>query len=115
MNWFRDNWGNIFGVFLAIVVAGIIGFYSAIISLKGEIGQLKIEIARLKVELSKSVIPKLKDIDSHAAMIAVLEKTVIVLTNDAEHLKGETKTLSQQTNSFLMYQWKNGAQPVEKP
>ena len=115
MNWFRDNWEKIFSVFLAIVVAGIIGFYSVIISLKGEIGQLKIEIAQLKVELSKAVSPKLNDIDSHSVRIAVLEKNVIVLTKDAEHLKGETRTLSQQTNSFLMYQWKNGAQPVEKP
>ena len=115
MNWFRDNWEKILGVFLAVVVAGIIGFYSAIISLKGEIGQLKIEIAQLKVELSKAVSPKLDDINSHAARIAVLEKTVIVLTKDAEHLKGETKTLFQQTNSFLMYQWEHGAQPVERP
>ena len=115
MNWFRDNWEKIIGVFLAIVVAGIIGFYTAILSLKGEIGQLRIEVVQLKVELSKAISPKMNVIDTHAARIAILEKTVIVLTKDAEHLKGATKTLSQQTNSFLMYQWKNGAQPVGKP
>ena len=115
MSWFRDNLEKIFRLFLAVVVAGIIGFYSAVISLKNEISQLKVEIAQLKVELSKAINPKLNDIDSHSARISVLEKTVIVLTKDAEHLKGETNTLSQQTNSFLMYQWKNGAQPIKKP
>jgi hypothetical protein len=37
MSWFVDNWDKVLSVFLAIVVGGITGFFSAVIALKSEI------------------------------------------------------------------------------
>lgn len=107
MNWLTNNWDKILGFFFSIIVAGLIGFFSAIISLKGDISEIRTQITQIKVEIEKAINPKLSSIDSHADKISTLEKTVIVLSTNTELLRGRTEDLSRQTNSMLFLRWNN--------
>lgn len=102
----NNNWDKIVAI-LAIIISGIIGYYSAIYTVKDEIRELKIEYNNLRVEMDKVVTPKFLFIDGHSGKISQLETKIEILIVEKDQLKGQQEKLYQQqqkNNSYLLNQ-----------
>lgn len=105
MTWLVDNWDKWLSVFMAIVVSGITGFFSAVITLKSEISQLKRDLSILRTKVEESISPKLSDIISHNSRIGSLEIKMAEIATIAETLQSRTNELFQKTDSMLIFNW----------
>jgi hypothetical protein len=113
MSWsnVKWDWDKIIGIFLSIIVAGLLGFFNMIISLKGEIHELERQVIRLKAELDNTIAPKFKILESHEQKINALERTIIVIDTSTNLLRVRTEDNSKRTDTILLHQWQKGAVP----
>lgn len=54
MNWLKENWDKVIGIFLSLVLGGVIGFFSATSKLGDDISELKTQIALLRHSLEET-------------------------------------------------------------
>lgn len=71
-NWFKENWDKVLGFVLSIIVAGVVGFFSAIRATEGEISTLRLKIVALETDSKNLIKPKLNTIDNNEATIQSL-------------------------------------------
>jgi hypothetical protein len=91
--WVNDNLATIIGIFMAVIVAGLIGYFSGIIAFQNDIAQLNIKLAALENKLSYEVDTKLELVNDHAQRINMLEKTISILEYENKHLNKQTDLL----------------------
>ena len=89
---------------MAVVVAGVVGFYSALFSLQGELNALNAEMARLRVEIDMVITPELHKLDEHSRQIRLVEQHIHVLRADTAHLRERTFEISQKHDTLIMTQ-----------
>jgi len=107
MSWITDNWDKIISVFIATIVAGLIGWFSAIISLKNDINELRTQIQTNYMELKKEfekVSPKLGSLDSLTNKTDNLEKRMVMLQTRTEDISGDTKDIKKMFIYKVQYQ-----------
>ena len=56
MNWITENWDRIISVFLAVVVAGLVGFFSALLSISGQLSDLKSDMLHADSNLNAELV-----------------------------------------------------------
>ena len=54
MSFIAQNWDKLVGILVSIVIAGVIGFFSAIGSIRGEISSLETEVRTLQTLVNDS-------------------------------------------------------------
>lgn len=64
-NWFADNWDKVLTVFVSVVLSGVIGFFSAVISIRSEISDLRYKVARLDTQIRTNLTPKSAIVDQN--------------------------------------------------
>lgn len=72
-----NHWDKVVMLFMSVVVAGLIGFFSSVILTKEEIGRLKTEMAVLKTEVDKSINPKLRKIEKNSDAISTMKTNLL--------------------------------------
>ena len=109
MGWLTKNWDKVIAVSLSTVVAGVVGFYSAILSITTEIVRLDKDIVEMKGEIQKSVVPRLEELEENANRLEVLEHTVIKLNADTNNIHSWTRMWFGSVS--MMYFAQQGGQP----
>lgn len=56
-NWFSQNWDKLFAIFCSVILAGIVGYFSAIFKVKSEIAILRERIKGTETEISSVLKP----------------------------------------------------------
>jgi len=90
--WIQQNWDKLLFIFVSIILSAIIGFFSAIISLKSEIHNLTTQIEVTKVRIEEAILPRLKDVESYKNKIDFLDKEIAKLVTTSEFLDSKPKT-----------------------
>lgn len=104
LRWIKENWDKLLGTVIPVILAGIIGYYSGILSLQKEINDLKIETALLKSKIEEAVIPQLKTLESHSDKINALEINMTEIKTTTQFIISRTNDLNNLTSGFLQNQ-----------
>jgi hypothetical protein len=112
-SWTKDNWDKVLAAFLAVVVAGVIGFFAAILTLKDDIAHLREEITKLeserrlyetkdemkpllsdfdqvKTKLNEVVMPTLKQLSAQESRISTVEFGIVRIEERSTILQRQT-------------------------
>jgi hypothetical protein len=65
MKWLADNWDKVATLVISVLISGIIGFFTAVFSVKEDIDNVRDRLAKLEGEEATSVIPKLSQVDTY--------------------------------------------------
>jgi hypothetical protein len=63
--WLGDNWDKVATMFVSVVLSGVIGFFSAVISIRSEISDLRDKVAQIDAEVKTSLLPKTATTDQN--------------------------------------------------
>lgn len=91
--WWKDNWDKVATAVVSIVVSGVVGFFSAVISIRSEMAELKERVVRAETQLVSTIIPKLQSAEENTKNIAVLQQGIAVFQKQTD--------ISINTNKLL--------------
>jgi hypothetical protein len=91
--WWKDNWDKVAMILISIVLSGVIGFFTAVLSIKGDMDALRERIAKVEAEEASAIIPKLGTMDANNRDIATLQTELSQIRRDTD--------ISVQTNKLL--------------
>lgn len=63
-SWLTNNWDKILGYVISIVIAGVVGFFSAIKAVDGQISSLQQRVVALETDSASLIKPKISSVDS---------------------------------------------------
>jgi hypothetical protein len=92
-SWFSENWDKILTLVVAVIISGITGFFSAVLSIRGDMADLKERVAKIETQLSSTVNPKLSVVDDHT-------KSILLIQDQIKEMQQKTD-LAVQTNLVL--------------
>lgn len=87
--WIRDHAEFVLSIFMSIILSGVIGFFSAVLSIKSEMGDVQDKVAKLEAQMGTTV-AKIPTLDKAVTDIAVLQRDV-----------GELRALSEQRTQLV--------------
>ncbi len=90
--WWSNNWDKVLTVGGGAIIAGIVGFYTAIIAIKSDIISLTERTVKLETEVA-NIKPKISNFEEYSKKIVEMEK-------DQEYLRDQTD-ISIHTNKLL--------------
>ena len=64
IQWLKENWDKLLGLIVSIVIAGVIGFFSAIRATESQIAGLRSRIVALETDSENLIKPKLEVVDA---------------------------------------------------
>ena len=86
--WLKENWDKVLFLLIAIVVPGIVGFYSSISVVDDKITAISERVTINETEIGSAIKPKLSSLDS-------LVKRVSELEQEIDHLKRQNDIATQ--------------------
>jgi hypothetical protein len=92
-NWLSDNWDKVLTVFVSVVLSGVVGFFSAVISIKSEISDLRDKVSQVDTQVKTSLAPKATIVDQNT-------KDIVTIQDRISEIQKQTD-LSVQTNKLL--------------
>lgn len=93
MSWIKENRESILLTVLASVISGIVGFFTAIMTVQSSIKELDTKIALVTTSIEKTIEPRIKEIDNEKERINEIQK-------DVKSLKRQNE-ISMQINNLL--------------
>ena len=93
-NWFKENWDKVLAFFLSIIVAAVVGFFSAIRATDSEISVLRSKIVALETDSNNLIKPKLDTIADNEVAIERLIARQAQLENENDIHKATYNLLS---------------------
>lgn len=63
MKWLSDNWDKVFSVILSSIIAGVIGFFSAISVIKSDIQKVENRIIEVEKDIAKRTSTDMENIN----------------------------------------------------
>ena len=92
--WIKENWDKILGYAISIVVAAVVGFFSAIRATDSEISDLRTRLVALETDSENLIKPKLNFIDTNRLTIESLSLAVDSVSQQNEIHKATFNLLS---------------------
>jgi hypothetical protein len=89
MTWLKENWDKI----AAIILSGLVGFFTAIMTVKDRQADLQRDLAKVQTTLDGLVVPKMQTLDAMNTRVGDFSRE---LTDFQKQ-----NALSIQTNNFL--------------
>jgi hypothetical protein len=91
--WWAKNFDKVLTAVISIVISGVVGFFSAIFSIKSDMSNLKDRVVTIETELGTIVLPKQKLIDENVTNIARIQQDVATFKTQTD--------ISISTNKLL--------------
>ncbi|UEM16579.1 hypothetical protein J4G43_021610 [Bradyrhizobium barranii subsp. barranii] len=89
MNWIKENWDKIIGVFLSLILGGVVGFFSATSKLGDDISELKTQIAISKNTLEE-ITRKVSELSAVNNRIQGIEIRLVSIEAQSIVIKSQT-------------------------
>jgi len=80
-NWFGQNWDKLFAIFCSVILAGIVGYFSAIFTVKSEISILRERISKAETEINSVLKPAALKAQTNSKQLYSLQREVDSLKN----------------------------------
>jgi hypothetical protein len=91
--WWANNWDKVITALVSVVLSGVIGFFSAVISIRSEMSTLGERTAKLEAQVSTAVLPKLQTSDDNSTKIVKIQ-------DELQTIKTQTD-IASSTNKYL--------------
>jgi hypothetical protein len=91
--WWKDNWDKVLTALVSVVLSGVVGFFSAVISIRSEMSDLKERIVKIETQITSTLNPKSKITDDNF-------KSIVDIQHDLRDFKTQTD-ISISTNKLL--------------
>lgn len=95
MNWFVGHWDKVIGVFLSVVVSGVVGFFSAVYVLQDRVASLESRTAVLE-NISNTSIP------DHGKKLGTLTTQYHALHVKVTAMDAKSSLLISQTERLML-------------
>lgn len=81
-NWLTNNWDKLLGFFLSIILAGVVGFFTAVRATDKQVSELRSRIVVLETDSKNLIKPNIVFIDNHKLEIERLSRKLDLLEKE---------------------------------
>jgi len=95
-SFFAENWDKL----LSAIIGGVVGFFAAIIAMKGDVATLAQRLVVVETTQSTSIQPKLINLDKNLAEMQLIEQRLAILEKKDETATMTTKLLEERLKTL---------------
>jgi hypothetical protein len=91
--WWNDNWDKVLTAVVSVLLSGVVGFFSAVISIRSEMSILGERVAKMEGQIASTLVPKIQTTEENA-------KNIVLLQQQLREIQKQTD-ISINTNKLL--------------